>query len=223
MNRTSSFRAVALVVLAYAIAMGYLEAAVVVYLRDLLTGLGPAPAASAAFSHLATTEMLRELATLAMIATVGWLAGRSGLERFAWAAVIFGVWDIVYYAGLYVITGWPPSLGTWDVLFLVPATWVGPIWAPVAVSVALVLGGLLAAERLRAGYRIEVRPLPLAAALGGALLVVVSFLVDGPRVMAGDLAPWSGWPLLVGGIVLGALGTLPVIVRAQRSAGSPAP
>jgi hypothetical protein len=218
-SRAASFRAVAIVVLAYSIAMGYLEAAVVVYLRDTLTGFGPGPVTSAAFDQVATTEMVRELATLVMIATVGWLAGRSGLERFAWAAVIFGVWDIVYYVGLHVITGWPPSLVAWDVLFLLPATWVGPVWAPVAVSLALILGGLFAAARLRAGYRIAVRPLPLAAALGGAVLVVVSFLVDGPRVMAGDLSPWSGWPLLIGGIALGAAGTLPAIARAQRPGG----
>ena len=155
-----------------------------------------------------------------MIVTVGWLAGSSGLERFAWTAVVFGVWDIVYYAGLYAFSGWPPSLVTWDVLFLLPATWVGPVWAPMAVSVALILGGLFAAERLRAGYRIVIRPLPLAAALGGALLVIASFLVDGPRVMSGDLAPWNGWPLLIGGILLGAAGTLPVIARAKRPGGS---
>jgi hypothetical protein len=155
-----------------------------------------------------------------MIASVGWLAGRSGLERFAWGAVTFGVWDIIYYLGLHVITGWPPSLVTWDVLFLLPATWVGPIWAPVAVSLALIVGGLFAAARLHAGYRIVVRLLPLAATLGGALMVVAGFLVDGARVMAGDLSPWDGWPLLVGGIALGALGTLPAIAHARRPGGS---
>lgn len=216
MSRDTSFRAVAAVVIAYAIAMGYLEAVVVVYLGNTLSGLGPNPAAAEAFSRLATTEMVREAATLVMIASVGWLAGRSGLERFAWGAVVFGVWDIVYYLGLYVTTGWPPSLVTWDVLFLLPTTWVGPIWAPAAVSLALILGGLFAAARLRAGYRIVVRPWPLAAALAGAVLVVAGFLIDGPRVMAGDLSPWDGWPLLVGGIALGALGTLPPIARAQR-------
>lgn len=215
MGRTS-FRSVAMVVVAYAIAMGYLEAAVVVYLGNTLSSLGPSTAATEVFGRFATTEMVREAATLVMIASVGWLAGRSGLERFAWAAVVFGVWDIVYYLGLYLITGWPPSLVTWDVLFLLPATWVGPIWAPLAVSVALILGGLFAAQRLHAGYHIVVRPWPLAAALGGALLVVAGFLIDGARVMAGDLAPWNGWPLLLGGIALGALGTLPAIARARR-------
>jgi len=56
-----------------------------------------------------------------MIAAVGWIAGRTGLERLAWAAVVFGTWDIVYYAGLRVATGWPTSLDAWDVLFLIPA------------------------------------------------------------------------------------------------------
>ncbi len=217
----ASFRALALAVVAYAIAMGYLEAAAVVYLRDAL-GVGASVPASVSIGlgQLETAEMVREAATLVMIAAVGLLAGGSGLERFAWAAVVFGTWDIVYYLGQYAISGWPPTLVTWDVLFLLPAIWVGPVWAPVTVSVALICGGLFAAWRLRAGFHIVVRPLPLAAALAGALLVVASFLVDGSRVLAGDLAPWSGWPLLIGGILLGAAGTLPVIARAQRPGGS---
>jgi len=56
------------------------------------------------------TEVAREAATLVMIAAVGWLAGRSPTERLAWAAVVFGTWDITYYLGLWLVIGWPESL-----------------------------------------------------------------------------------------------------------------
>ncbi len=218
LTRQASFRSVAVGVIAYSVAMGYLEAAVVVYLRGALgIGVSAVPTGVVGdLDQLLATEAVRELATLVMIAAVGWLAGGSGLEKFAWTAVVFGTWDIVYYVGLFAIIGWPPSLLTWDVLFLVPLTWVGPVWAPVSVSIALIGGGLFAAYRLRAGYRIVVRPVQLATAVAGAPLVVISFLVDGPRVLAGDLGPWNGWPLLLAGIGLGALATLPAIARASR-------
>jgi len=99
MSTTASFRTTAVVVLAYAVAMAYLESAVVLYLELALGShvgeifpLRPA----GAVGNLAWVEVGREVATLVMIATVGALAGRSGLERLAWGAVIFGTWDIAY-------------------------------------------------------------------------------------------------------------------------------
>ena len=86
-----------------------------------------------------------------MIGAVGWIAGRQPLERLAWAAVVFGAWDIGYYFWLWVFSGWPSSLGTWDLLFLLPLPWVGPVWAPVIVSLALVGFGLRWSARYRAG------------------------------------------------------------------------
>jgi hypothetical protein len=176
------------VVLAFGVAMGYLEAAVVVYLRAAL-GLGPPGVA-------------RELATLVMIAAVGWLAGRGGVERLAWAAVAFGAWDVVYYLGLRLVTGWPPALDAWDVLFLVPVPWVGPVWAPIVVSAALVGFGLTAALCIRAGRPIRVGPVRAVAATVGGALIIGSFLVDADRLRAGEVPSWSGWPLLGAGMLL---------------------
>lgn len=121
----------AVAVVAFGVAFGYLEAVVVVYLRAAL-GLAPGAVMAhdpATFGTFEAVEIARELATLVMIAAVGTLAGRTRLERLAWAAVVFGAWDIVYYAGLRLAIGWPPTLDTWDVLFFVPTPWVGPVWA----------------------------------------------------------------------------------------------
>ncbi len=203
-----AFRATAVAVIAFGVAMGYLEAAVVVYLRSAIDAGTVVPAYDpATFGSFEAIEIARELATLVMIATVGWLAGRTGLERLAWAAVVFGTWDIVYYVGLRLAIGWPPALETWDVLFLVPAPWVGPVWAPIVVSAALVASGLAAARRVRAGRQIVVGPVRAVAALAGGGLVVLSFLVDTDRVLAGDLSPWTGWPVFWTGIGMATAAT----------------
>jgi hypothetical protein len=202
--------------------MGYLEAVVVVYLRAAVgVALAGTPAqVSVDITPFVGIEVVRELSTVVMIAAVGWLAGRAGWERLAWSAVVFGAWDIVYYLGLYLAGGWPPSLDTWDVLFLVPVAWVGPVWAPVAVSMALIVGGLAAASRLRHGHPIRPRGWEIAGAVLGGMLVIVSFVIEAQRVLAGDLSPWNGWPLLLGGIALGALCAGSAIYgRAQGSKG----
>jgi hypothetical protein len=213
-----AYRSTAVVVVAFGIAMGFLEAAVVVYLRAAL-GLDPSGFVpvhdAAALDAFEGVELARELATLAMIAAVGWLAGRGALERLAWAAVIFGAWDIAYYAGLRIVVGWPPSPAAWDILFLVPVPWVGPVWAPLIVSAALVGFGLAAARRLRAGRTIVVGPLRALAALAGGGLVVLGFLVDSSRVLAGDESAWTGWPLFGAGMALAIAATVAALVGAS--------
>ena len=221
-NRSQgAFWGTAVVVLAFGAAMGYLEAAVVVYLRAALE-LGPAGVAlthdPGAFGAYGAVEVARELATLVMIAAVGWLAGRGGVERLAWASVAFGTWDVVYYLGLRLIADWPPSLDAWDILFLVPTPWVGPVWAPVVVSAALIGFGLAAAHRLRSGRPIRVGAVRAIAATVGAGLIIVSFLVDGGRVHADQMPAWSGWPLFGAGMLLGILAAATALTARSTSA-----
>lgn len=197
----SGFIGTAIAILAFGAAFGYVEATVVVYLRAALQLLPDAVVAHdpGTFGTFEAVEIARELATLVMIAAVGSLAGKSSLERLAWAAVVFGTWDIVYYAGLRLAIGWPPSLDTWDVLFLVPTPWVGPVWAPLIVSLALVTVGLAAAWRVRAGLPIAVGPWRVTVALAGGALVILSWLLE-PNVSASQ--PWAAWPVFWLGMVL---------------------
>lgn len=222
-HQRDSFISTATAVLAFGIAMGYLEATVVVYLRAALgldAVISVPMVAPGEFDAYAGIEIVRELATLVMIAAVGWLAGRSWLERLAWAAVVFGTWDIVYYAGLWVTIGWPQALDSWDILFLMPMTWVGPVWAPMATSAVLVGFGLAAARRLRVGRSVAIGWRGMAVALAGGGLVILSFLVDADRVLAGDTSPWSAWPLFWLGMASAAASAGMALWQGARMANS---
>ncbi len=126
--------------------MAYLEAAVVIYLRELFwpTGTGvisleslqPMP------PFLAAVEVGREAATIIMLASLSITVGTNHWERFAFFLWLFGLWDIFYYGWLYVLSGWPPSLFTNDLLFLIPVPWIGPVIAPVLVSAAMMVFAL---------------------------------------------------------------------------------
>ena len=203
-----SLAATTAVVIAYAIAMGYLEAAVVVYLRQALgiehDALFPLRDGGG-LQALSPIELGRELATLVMLAGLGWLAGTGRIERLAWTAVAFGTWDIAYYGWLWLFVGWPPSPATWDILFLVPVPWVGPVWAPVVVSAALIGFGLLTARRLRAGGAMAIGPWQVAGGLTGGVLVILSFTLDAGNILAGGIPETWAWPVFVAGMALAML------------------
>lgn len=214
-----SFRATAMTVITFAVAMAYLEAAVVIYLQGALGSEAGAifplrPATDV--GDLMTIEVGREAATLVIIATVGLLVGRSRIERLAWSAVVFGVWDIGYYAWLRVFSGWPPSLETPDLLFLIPVPWVGPVWSPVVVSSALVGFGLLAARRARSGQSPVLRPWHWIAGLVGGGLVLLSYTIDARRVIDGGLPGWYPWPLFVAGMALAVTAAVSTLSEPRR-------
>jgi hypothetical protein len=135
----------AAVVALYATAMGYLEAAVVFYLRTMVNRIVPhQPNPLPDIPPLAVPELLRELATLIMLAAVGWLAGKTWRARIGFALFAFGIWDITYYLFLIPLTGWPKSLFDWDILFLIPLPWWGPVIAPVSIATLMIAFGILA-------------------------------------------------------------------------------
>ncbi|HMB24054.1 MAG TPA: hypothetical protein VKP08_14525 [Anaerolineales bacterium] len=134
------------IVFAYAIAMAWVESAVVVYLRTLIGRVTPYQTDPLPVSvGLGWIEVGREIATLVMLFTVGWLAGQTWRSRTGYSLIAFGTWDIFYYIFLVPMSGWPQSLLDWDVLFLVPLPWWGPVLSPVLISLLLISGGTLAA------------------------------------------------------------------------------
>ncbi len=224
MRDATSWRWTALVVVAYAVAMAYVESAVVVYLeRALGADVGAVfpirPIADA--GDLAAIEIGREAATIVMIASVGVLAGRSRLERLAWVAVTFGAWDIGYYAWLYVFAGWPPSPATTDLLFLIPVPWAGPVLSPVLVSVVLVAVGLVASREVRRGRTLHVGRRQWAAAIVGGFLIIVSYTLDAPALLAGGLPGPYPWPVFAVGMLLAVAAAVDVLRPDRAHRGAP--
>jgi hypothetical protein len=166
-------------VVIYAVAMAWVESAVVFYLRSMIDRIEPYQADPLpVIGGFESVEIPREFATLIMLFTVGFLAGRTWRARIGYAAVAFGVWDIFYYVFLKIICGWPHSLLDWDVLFLLPLPWWGPVLAPMLISLLLILWGTLASqfERIHPSMLSNWRVWVLNFA--GVVLALYAFMAD---------------------------------------------
>jgi hypothetical protein len=169
------------VVMAFAIAMAWVEAASVFYIRALADRIEPyQPDPLPIDGALGNVELWREAATLVMIATLGVLAGRTWRRRAGYAALAFGVWDILYYVFLRLISGWPGTALDWDILFLLPLPWWGPVLAPVSIAFVMILWGTLATQS--ADGAPDAR---WASALGwiGIVLALAVFMIDAWRAL----------------------------------------
>ena len=132
------------------------------------------------------------------------------------AVVTFGVWDINFYAFLKVLLDWPASLFTWDILFLIPVPWAGPVWAPSAVSLALIGFGVAAAREVAAGRLRRVAPWQVGLAVAGGCVVVISFTLDGPSLMSGAMPAPFAWPVFVTGMGVAVAAAVAALRDAKR-------
>ncbi len=217
----------------YAIAMAYLESAAVLYLRTIYGGVDPAGPRRPPFDPLPEfvwLEIGREAATMIMLAAVAWLGGRGLAGRLGAFALAMGIWEIFYYLFLRLFVGWPSSLLSPDVLFLIPLPWWGPVFSPVLIAAIMVAAGGTAMARERG----DGLPRPDAAAvllvLGGVCVCLMAFMLDALRALAGGIEaaymvrgsefPWllylAGLALAVLGVVrgLGAVGARPAVREA---------
>ena len=133
------FRRTLLLVCIFSIAMGFLESAVVIYLRELYYPSGFKFPLIALPANITLVEIIREASTMIMLVLIGFFAGKNTTQRFSFFLFSFAVWDIFYYLFLKVFTGWPESLFTWDLLFLIPLPWIGPVITPCILSLTMIL------------------------------------------------------------------------------------
>ena len=174
-------------VAAYAIAMALLEAVVVAYLRALIQVTDQA----VALGPYLAMEIGREVGTLTMLAAVGWLAGRQTGDRLACGAFAFGLWDIAYYAWLKVLLDWPANLLDWDILFLVPLRWWGPVLAPMLIAVLVCVSAVVAVVRVERGNRLAITPARVGALAVGGLLALYAFMADSLHALLGGRSDWA--------------------------------
>jgi hypothetical protein len=225
----SHWRRITCGLILFGVAFGYVEAAVVVYLRAIHEPVrervhpGTSPAevfplltfdelrtAAPEQAKLVRVEVVREAATLLMLAGVALAA----VDRRVWLpafAVAFGVWDIFYYVFLRLLIGWPASLFTWDVLFLIPAPWAAPVLAPVIVSLSVVVAGIIALR-----HSVRLKRWHWAGIGSGAVAILLSFLWDSPNVLAGGFPH----PFFCGLFVAGEVAGFGSFLIALRNNGS---
>jgi hypothetical protein len=213
MNPVNHERKRWLVVATFAVAMAWVEAAVVYYLRTLVNRIEPyQPNPLPIATGLGEAELVRELATLVMLVTVGWLAGTAVRSRLGYSLIAFGVWDIFYYVFLKVMTGWPSSLADWDILFLIPLPWWGPVWAPAAIALLMIFWGTAATQFERPVAPRGSNGKAFGFAALGVLTALYVFMADAIRVadqgteaLRTVLPVWFNWPLFT--VALALMGT----------------
>jgi hypothetical protein len=130
----------------FGVAFAYIEAVVVIYIRRILPEdcwryVYDIPSLTQFLNthRILFIEQTREAATIVILAVLSILVGKKGLERLSYFLWVFGVWDIFYYIFLYLWLRWPESLLTIDILFLIPAPWIAPVFLPVSVSVLMMI------------------------------------------------------------------------------------
>jgi len=126
----------------FGIAMGHLEAVVVVYLRKALgmtDSISNQDSVEKFTKKILYIEISREVATIIMLLVIAWLTGDSLMEKGIYFLWTFAFWDLFYYISLYILIKWPPKFTTIDVLFLIPKPWIAPVWLPIGISSATII------------------------------------------------------------------------------------
>lgn len=210
----------------FAAAFGYVEAAVVAYLRaiyapvraqlypasasELFPLLSPPQLRALGPEHLArlNIELGREFATLLMLAGVALACTRSVREWFAAFVLCFGVWDIAFYGFLKALLAWPESLWTWDILFLLPVPWVGPVLAPILVSISMIAAGAVLLWREHKAQPIVIDRVQWGLILAGGLIILAAFMADFRNTASGGNPKAFHWGIFWVGEGLGLIAFL---------------
>ena len=216
-----------LAVLIYSIAMGYLESAVVIYLRETAFG-NSVQVFPLAFLEpdLGRIEFIREAATIVMLLAIGYLSGKNIFQKSMFFIFSFAVWDIFYYLFLLIFTGWPSSLTDFDVLFLIPVVWLSPVCAPILISLLLTTTSMiliLMSEKSDVSFQLSLSG--LAVFSFGAAIDFYSFTEQSFRILisrgikglAGFMPTSFDWTSFWLGFLLMCLAAAKIIIDCRRT------
>lgn len=184
----------------FAVAFGLVEAAVAIYLRIHFYPEGFHFPLKVIPTRILYIEVIREVATVVILVMIGSIAGRTRLAKFGAFMVSFGMWDIFYYFWLYVLIDWPKSILDWDVLFLIPIPWIGPVLAPLLVSLGLTGCGMWIFLKEERGVQLRTTPLDWIVEFSATALMISMFFMN--RGMETPVFSW--WLFLVG--LIGGIG-----------------
>jgi hypothetical protein len=211
-------------VVVFAIAMAWMESATVFYLRSMIGRIVPYQANPLPMiGRFGPVELVRELATLIMLFAVGVLAGKTWRARLGYSAVAFGFWDIFYYVFLRMICGWPRSLFDWDILFLIPLPWWGPVLAPMLIALLMILWGTFANQFEEPPGSALSKITVWAIASAGMILALDIFMADSMRMSSGGvdairnvLPTQFNWPLFCIALALMAAPVIRLLLPDRR-------
>lgn len=192
----------------FGVAMAYVEAMVVVYLRELLYPEGFSFPLKLMPLNLIAMELSRELASIAMLVAVAAIAGKKFWERFGYFIILFGIWDIFYYVWLKATIDWPSSLFDWDILFLIPIPWIGPVIAPILVALLMVITGLSITSLFVRGYTFRPTALAWILSVVGTTALLFSFMRDTGATLYQQMPQPYMYGLLIGGLLLNLIAYL---------------
>lgn len=196
----------------FAIAMAFIEASIVVYLRALYYPEGFSFPVKMIPLSIYLIEVIREVATIIMLIVIGWLSAKRFLARFAGFIIAFGIWDIFYYVFLKLTINWPSSLLDWDILFLIPLPWVGPVLAPIIVSFCLLFAGVIIWNQEAKNLPLVVSKWNLLLLCLSGLIIVGSFLTNVKKIIEGAMPAPFHWEIFILGLLI-ELGTFIYILK----------
>jgi len=187
----------------FCIWMAYLESAVVVYLREIYYPGGFHFPIVFIPNRMAFIEIGREAATIFMLLSIAFLAGKTRWTRLAYFMFSFGAWDIWYYGWLKIFLNWPESLLTWDLLFLIPVPWAGPVLAPVLVSISLMTTAIVILNVENKGIAFQLKKWELTGIVIAPVLIFISFITEAPMILKPAIPSCYHWELLIFGEAIG--------------------
>jgi len=204
----------------FSIAFGYIEAAVVVYLREIFYPDGftfPLVIFSInpLWKRLLLTEIGREASTIVLISTGAWLFGKNLRQRVAYFLTIFAVWDIFYYVWLKVLLNWPASLLDWDILFLIPVCWASPVLAPILISLVMLIFAVVILYCDSCSRPLKINFCDWIAFSVAALVIVVSFCIPGAHISRDDFSSHFHWLLFAAGLSIAILVFAKCLMRSK--------
>jgi hypothetical protein len=176
-------------VVIFGIAMAFFESAVVVYLRAIFYPEGFKFPLEAMADYKIFIEVMREIASIFMLLSIAYLAGKKFWERFAYFMLSFGVWDIFYYVWLKVLLDWPSSVFEWDII-IARSFQKGDDFRPCLISHVL--------------------------AIAGAVLVLYSFMCDTEATLHQQMPKPYKYELLIIGDILFMAAFLKSYIKTRR-------
>jgi len=189
-----------LVAVLLGIGLAYIESAVVVYLRRIFYEQGftfplSDQAADPLWRRFIIIELGREAATLLVLFSGSWLIGRNFSTRLGYFLALFAVWDIFYYIWLKLLIDWPASIMDWDILFLIPGMWAGPVVAPLIISLTMLVMAWMILRRsvLQPNWRLTRLCNIGFMVISGVM--IANFCRAGWHVIEGDYRSYFHWPV----------------------------